>query len=412
MMRLNTNKYILTFGLLLATIFDISAQTIDFSFDTKDYNGVVMPLTERLDSSKNYLVLFSAFWCNPCVKQLDNIFSKNIDLYRDLYNLEVIILNDDYYDQTNLALNKIKEKQWYFNQYLTDDIFGDLGVTSIPRDYLILAGETTGERVYTSSFLEELESHYIDYGHTSPFFTRNTQFTVSDDCNETSIYNYGESEFEVHLGKKYHNVNGQYYRSGIQNKNIYRYDPLIEDEVLVFDFYLDKCSAFTLTDHEGDAILLTIESVTISDGVISITTDQMIETDCGEDIPFIISSEYGSNAGLVFDIEHNEIKSKLVCHTQDDDVLYSSEDLYVYCDPVSTEEYGFGSQISLTNNPGNGRFEVIGSENLEVVILNVLGEEINYKNLGGSIDISNHSAGIYMVYGVKDRFFIGRYVKS
>jgi len=412
-MRMKNMKSILIIGLLLTFVLNINAQTIDFNFETKDYNGDVKLLTERLDQSKNHLILFSAFWCLPCVKQLDDVYSKNIDLYRDLYNLELIILNDDYYDQTNIALNKIKEKQWYFNQYLTDDIFGDLAVTSIPRYYLVLAGETTGERVYSSNFLNKLETYYIENGHTSPFFTKNTQIIASEDCSDISVSTYGETDSEMYLGKEYHNINGQYYRSGIQNKNIYRYDPLIHEEVLVFDFYLDKCSAFTLTDHEGDAMLLTIETITTEDDVITIETNQTIETDCGEDIPFIISSKYGSNAGLVFDIEDNEIKSKLVCHTQGDEVLYSSDDLSIYCDPVNTEEEDFSSNLSLTNNPGNGRFEVVGSDDFTIEIRNVNGKKVKYHSQNGSVDISNYSAGIYMVYEVTSsaQVLIGRYVK-
>jgi len=280
----------------------LSGQQIDFSFDTKDYNGVVMPLNERLDDDKNYLVLFSAFWCQPCVKQIDDVFSQNIDQYRDIYNLEVIVLNDDYYNETNIAKNKMREKQWYFHQYMTDDIFGSLGVNSIPRDYLILAGESTGERVYTSNFLSVLEAEYVESGYESIFFSENTQHLRAEDCAVTS-YTYGVLNSETINAQLYHNVDGNYFRSGILNKNIYRYNTLSDQEEMVF------------------------ESRSVVDGEIIIETDQMIESDCGEEIPFVMSSIYGSNAGLLFDIEQNEITSRLVCQTTNQESVYIDDEL-------------------------------------------------------------------------------------
>ena len=346
---------------------------------------------------KNYLILFSAFWCQPCVKQLDDVFSKNIDVYRDLYNLEIIILNDEYYNETNIALNKIREKQWYFQQYMTDDIFGDLGVNSIPRDYLILAGKTEGKLVYASSFLLELESHYIENGYNSPFFSKNEQQVSSSNCDDVVNHNYGVTNTETFIGKEYHNVDGQFYRSGILNKNIYRYNPIAESEDLVFDYYLDKCDVFTLRDQEGDAIQISIESRKIEDDEIIIETDKTIKNDCGAQVPFVLSSEYGSNAGLVFDIENNEIVSRLICHTEDKEIIYLDDELSYLCESVHTKEPDRKKQIIITNNPGNGIFEVVGSSNSTIKILNVNGQSASYNKNGNRVDISDLATGVYLV---------------
>lgn len=397
-MRIASN-YIKCAFLLCAIVFcasNLSGQTIDFSFDTKDYNGVVLPLTERLDPTKNYLVLFSAFWCLPCVKQIDDVFSKDIDTYRELYNLEVILLNDDYFNETNIARNKIREKQWYFHQYLTDDIFGELGVNSIPRDYLILAGESTGERVYASNFLSALESAYIENGYESVFFDQNVQQVSLESCNVTS-YAYGVSDSESFNDKVYHNVEGQYYRSGILNKNIYRYNPLTDEEDLVFDYYLDQCDVFTLIDHEGDAIQLSVESRSMVSGKILIETDQMIKSECGEDIPFIMSSVYGSNAGLVFDIENNEIVSRLVCQTTDQESVYADEELADLCISVDTDETQIENEVRLTNNPGNGVFEVLDNNNLPITVLDINGNAVDCQQKQYGVDLSELPNGVYIV---------------
>lgn len=390
-------KSALVISLCMVFSFSLNGQTIDFTFDTKDYDGQVIPLDQRLDPEKNYLILFSAFWCQPCVKQLDDVFSKNIDTYRDLYNLEIIILNDEHYDRTNIALNKIRDKQWYFQQYMTNNIFGELGVNSIPRDYLILAGQSQGERVYASNFLSALESHYVETGYESPFFSQNVQKVSSTNCMDILSHNYGNTTSETYIDKEYYNVEGQYYRSGILNKNIYRYDPLAENEQIVFDYYLDECDQFTLRDQDGDAIQVSIESRKVENGEIIIETDQMIKNDCGIDIPFTMSSLYGSNAGLIFDIENNEIVTRLVCHTKDEESIYLDEELEDLCGPVSTKEHDQPNPLSLTNNPGNGIFDVNNDDNVAIKILNVNGKNIPFRKSGQSIDISHFPSGVYLV---------------
>ena len=384
----------------------LSGQQIDFSFDTKDYNGVVMPLNERLDDDKNYLVLFSAFWCLPCVKQIDDVFSQNIDQYRDIYNLEVIVLNDDYYNETNIAKNKMREKQWYFHQYMTDDIFGSLGVNSIPRDYLILAGESTGERVYTSNFLSVLEAEYVESGYESIFFSENIQHLRTEDCAVTS-YTYGVLNSETINAQLYHNVDGNYFRSGILNNNIYRYNMLSDQEELVFDYSLGQCDEFTLKDHEGDALQITVESRSVVDGEIIIETDQMIESDCGEEIPFVMSSIYGSNAGLLFDIEQNEITSRLVCQTTNQESVYIDDELADLCLPLDIEELEIENSIRLTNNPGNGLFEVIGNTNLPIRVHDIYGNLIENPQNQNAVDLSKSANGPYIVIvGNTNRLYI------
>ncbi len=393
------NRYIKYGRLICLMVFcltNLGAQTIDFSFYTKDYDGGVVPLTERLDPDKNYLMLFSAFWCQPCVKQIDDVFSQDISVYRELYNLEIILLNDDYFDETNIARNKIREKRWYFNQYMTDNIFGALGVNSIPRDYLILAGESTGERVYASNFLSVLESKYIENGYESVFFDKNIQQVLTSTC-EVSAYDYGVTGSEMFNNKEYHNVNGQYYRSGILNKNIYRYNPLTEEEDIVFDYYLGLCDGFTLRDYEGDAIQLTVESRTIVEGEIIIETDQMIVSECGEDIPFIMSSTTGSNAGLVFDIEDHKIVSRLVCHTAEHESVYVDDEIANLCIAVNTDELTVEDDLRLTNNPGDGVFRVIGDINLPIIVRDIYGNINVDAQYGNSIDISILPNGIYSV---------------
>lgn len=406
----NWSKYIrntLNIGLCLCFSVGVSGQIIDFTFDTKDYDEIVKPLNERLDSEKNYLVLFSAFWCQPCVKQLDDVFSKNIDIYRDLYNLEIIILNDDHYNQTNIALNKIRDKQWYFHQFMTDRIFIDLGINSIPRDYLIIAGKTEGKRVHSSSFLSALESHYIESGYDSPFFSDNSQQLSSSDCTDIDIHNYGLVNTATYINKEYYAVDGQYYRSGVLNKNIYRYDLLAEKEILVFDYYLDKCDEFTLRDQEGDAIQISIESSVIEDGEIVLETNQTIKNDCGDNVPFIMSSAYGSNAGLIFDIENDEIVSRLICHTKDNQSIYMDTELADLCESVSTVAHELQNKIYLTNNPGNGIFEMVGSQNLQVNIFDVNGQEVSFRKSGAFVDITTFPAGVYLVsVGSKSTIYI------
>lgn len=394
--------HILTIALFCFIGLTLGAQTIDFTFDTKDYDGNVLPFNERLDPERNYLVLFSAFWCLPCVKQIDDKLSKNIRLYRDQYNLEIILLNDDYYDDPHIALDKIRDKQWYFDQYMTDGIFSSLGVSSIPRDYFIPAGESTGKRVYANSFLRDIEDYHIENGYTSVFFHKQSQVIASENCKDLQKVEYGLSESAAYNDTTYHLAGAQYYRSGILNKNIYRYDPLIGGEVIVFDYYLNQCDEFDLVDHEGDRMTISVEDRIVTDGGITLITDMPLSGACSEGIPLILSSEYGSNAGLIFDIENGEIVSHLVCHSKDGESVYTSPQLGDLCESLGSTDLVDLSGLSLSNNPGNGRFEVLGNPTDLKITTEIFAADgatiTDWRPSGESrIDISYATSGIYTI---------------
>lgn len=371
---------------------------ISMTFPVKDFNGDVAPLHERLNPERNYLILFSAFWCQPCVNALNNTHSQKIEEYREDYNLEVIIFDDQHYDRIDVANSKIKAFQWRFQMYMLDDLYSELGITSIPRYYFLPAGETEALIASRSRYLEEIDDYYADRRPTTTLYQANRQVIVQDDCDDPIAYEFSSKDSIRISNKPYIEIDGHAYNTDIIGRNLYRYDPLTFRNVPVFDYHLRHCDEFELRDHEGDALTLYAEEVVDEDGHITIITDAVISIECGEDIPFVMSTRYGSNAGIHFDIEDGEIKTRLICHDQNDNQIYSDPDLEVLCSAVSTNEQNL-NEVTLTNNPGNGQFEILGLDAMEksVEIYDINGIKIRELYSRSSVDITRLPVGTYLI---------------
>jgi len=395
-MKNNIKIYISVLFLFL--IGNVNGQMITMSMTAKNFDGEEKSLVDHLDREKNHLILFSAFWCAPCVKAINDIHSKNIEKYRDEYNLKVIILDDEHYTSLPNAYRKIKGNQWYFDMLFLDNQYGENGITSIPRYYFLPAGDSTAFQVSRSTFLDDIDEYYTEIGYESIFFQENQQTIVKEDCQELIISQSSNAPITEINGKDYYDINGVHYRSRTQSKNIYRYDQILHEEIIVFDYYLEKCASFVLRDHEGDEMVISAESREVVDEEIIIFTDAMIDAGCDDEIPFVLSSVYGSNAGLQFDIENGKIVSRLICHQSDGEEIYTDSTLADLCGSVSTADIKNGTEWSLSSNYGNGIATIVGTAKLDnYSIINVSGQLINKVQNTRTIDLSNLAKGIYLI---------------
>lgn len=340
--------------LLIVAAWPTYGQDLSLDFDTKDYDGNVLSLSDRLDEDKNYMILFSAFWCAPCVRKIDDTFSQQIAHYRENYNLELIILNDDYYHQPRTALRQIRRKGWNFPMYLTDDIYRDLGVTSIPRYYMLPAGEDTAFRVYGGSFLEDLETFFLELGQEHFFSTSIGQVTHrGGDCDDRQYLSSPDSTVSTTSGGSYYSIGDHLYRSGALNRSIIRYDLNTHTEHLITDFSLSVCDRMLITDHQHDTILVTVTDRIEEDGHVTLLTDAWVDSGCGPPIPFTMSTVYGTNAGLVFDIEDGVFVSRLLCHTDDGATVFSDDTVDEACTTTQVHEDLHHKLYHAYPNPGN-----------------------------------------------------------
>jgi len=386
--------------LAIAQCLSVSAQPdeISMTFPVKDFHGNVEPLNERLDPEKNYLILFSAFWCQPCVNAINYTHSEKIEEYREQYNLEVIILDDEHYNRVDLASSKIKAFQWRFQMYMLDDLYGDLGINSIPQYYFLPAGETNALIASRSRYLDEIEDYYADQRMTTTLYQANRQVIAYGDCTQPVVHKFSIEDTTDLSGQPYIEIDDHAYNTEIISRNLYRYDPLTQQDVLVFDYHLRHCDAFELRDYQGDALTLYAEEVTKEEGHITIITDAVISNGCGEDIPFVMSTQYGSNAGIHFDIEDGVISSRLVCHEQNGNQTYSDPSVADLCSSVTTVEQKT-ELVSLTNNPGNGQFEILGlaQKGMSINIYDMDGSKVKVIANSTRLDLSDLMAGTYLL---------------
>ncbi|MFT4532995.1 MAG: hypothetical protein ACJA1A_001024 [Saprospiraceae bacterium] len=74
---------------------------------------------------------------------------------------------------------------------------------------------------------------------------------------------------------------------------------------------------------------------------------------------------------------------------------------------MRTVKHELQNHTYFTNNPGNGVFETVESKNLQIKIIDVNGQEVSFRKSGDFVDISNFTAGVYLVgVGSKNTIYI------
>lgn len=342
-------KNVITFLIFLNYLPYAFGQEIKLGFVTKDFQNEKTPLINRLDEDKNYVIIFYAFWHSPTNNLVANKYAKVIDKYRKEHNLELILINDEHFDNIKPALDRIKSQELNFNLYLTNDIYDSLGIKVVPTYYFLPKGESAAMEV-TSNFIKEIDDFYIKRGFSS-FFDNSIAHTIIDkSCN--TIFNKigGESPKTIIGPYEYYTLGRRLIRSGITSNTIYTLNPSTNMEEVLFDYQVELCDTMVLKDQDGDQLVLRVEEINNSGNDVEIITNAMIMNPCGETTPFILSPKYGSNAGYYFDIDGDSIVTILSCQYFNDELSYQNPNFEHKCLTTNIDQ----TQISIYPNPSNG----------------------------------------------------------
>ncbi len=300
---------------------------------TKDSSGQISILKDRLDPETNYLIESMAFWCVPCINSI-NRFQYHKQYWKERYNLEVILLEDEHYDHMDYVIAQTEEHGWTIPIFTTDDIFTSLGITSIPRYFLVKARSTKEVRI-SNIYNHDLIFQQFFESEMYPSILKNdfTQYIQNEDCTISMHTSFAKDSIDID-GFTYYDFDGLLLHEDSNGKNLYTYSGG-NSPYLFFDYPL--CAKRILTDADGDQIEVSIIDIAKTDSTRILTTDKYIESGCGIDsFPFQIIQGIGTNAGLNFDIKNGKIVSRLVCHQSNDSIIYTNESLAAYCHPSST----------------------------------------------------------------------------
>ena len=347
---------------------------------TKDLTtGEVRPLIDRMHPEVNYIVDASQFWCSPCNAGIRRLLTIKTYL-KETYNLEIIILEDEHWNDTASALEKKADRNWDFDLYSLDSNFDFFGVESYPTYYFVPAGfsKPTVEGVSTNCVALDafLKSEIRQLNFRSQILDHITQTTTLD-CSSADYLEINPLETQFIIGHKYTQVGTHYLREDSLTGSISCYYPFPTLDSMYLDFTLPICSKIDLRDIDGDFLSMQVTDIYQKDGREHRVMNKMIDTGCGEEIPFEIITGLGTNAGLLFDIEGHKIVSRLVCHTVNDSLVYRDVNINLGCITSSVAERK-NEEIKLYPNPTSKSLtlELFWPDTTAIQIHNTQGQEV------------------------------------
>jgi len=137
----------LTIIILLFSLVSLSAQEDKnniLTAITKDTEGELLTLLERLDPEVNYIIKVGQFWCAPCRLGVSAMLAQKA-LLKEKYNTEVIILEQEYLSRPEELVRKKKAYNWDFPIYSLPSGYGFFGISGIPDYFFVKAGAVSPE---------------------------------------------------------------------------------------------------------------------------------------------------------------------------------------------------------------------------------------------------------------------------
>lgn len=325
------------------------------NLEVKDTDQMVSLLKEKLDDDTHYIIEAMAFWCVPCLRSMDE-FTYHRSYWKERFNTDIILLEDESYNDLAYVINEMAENEWSLPIYLSDGAFDSLGITSFPRYYFKEAGVDSVYRIYGSHekfLLETVDSIVFSSIWEEEF----TQQLSAPDCEELSIDSYSDLNTYQIAEHTYHKYGDLLLREDPLNGDLIKYNEADSTESYHLRYSTGLCLTQSLRDKDDEEITVKIMDRYQIEGRLHLLTDQYIQSECSqEDIPFIIIQGIGSNAGIDYDIEEGKIVSRLICHQQSDTIAYADESLAELCAPVFVEMSRLEHTFLVYPNPNQGIF--------------------------------------------------------
>lgn len=325
----------------------------------KDINGEVYSLRDHIDPSSNYIIEAMAFWCAPCRRSMDD-FTYHQAYWKERFNTEIILIDDEHYDDIPYVENEMQEGNWDLNILLSDEAFSGFGINSYPSYYFI---EAQSDSIYEISsgnerfLLEKVDSIYFNSN-----FDENFQQTyISEECSNivTDYFNVADPLINI-ADHSYYKYSSLLLRERDLNGDLMLLDPLTNEERIYIKYSAPLCSEQVLTDVNGNDLEYKVLEKYQVDGVLHILTDRMIYEECtGDEKSLELIQGLGTNAGLKFDIIDNKVRSRLICHQIEEESTYEDEELSDLCVPLALDEQNNRLEVNILPNPSSGCFQII-----------------------------------------------------
>lgn len=184
-----------------------------------------------------------------------------------------------------------------------------------------------------------------------------------------------------------------YFTEDTVTGRLYRYNPVLEDKVLICDMSLSMGDNFYYTDEYGDSYA-NVYNVTYEDGkkVIHLT-------DCYNSWVFQEGS-FPSYLPIGILKDYSEMcTSYLLCEYKDGEQIFVNQSFETcYIDEVSIQEQNQRQEkVSVYPNPAKDFVRIEGTEASEVQVYNALGQMVRTVQGTNEIDLSGLVEGVYLL---------------
>ena len=180
-----------------------------------------------------------------------------------------------------------------------------------------------------------------------------------------------------------------YFREDVANGKLYRYDPILGQDILLCDMSLAVNDLFYYTGIDGETYAI-VYSITYEDG------EKVIHLTDGFDSWIFHEGIFPSYLpiGMVMDCE-----SSLLCEYKNGDQVFTNphfESCYIDWDSVE-EQNQQQEKVSLYPNPAKGNVSIEGIEPAEVQVYNALGQLVKTVRGTNEVELSGLVEGVYLM---------------
>ena len=384
----NISSVLLVFSFCIIGLTSFGQNESILDFTVKKLNGDTLKLRDNLDPNANYIIETMAFWCEPCIRSIDE-FNYHKNYWKERFNVNILLLEDEHWDDLPFVESKMEELGWDLEIVVSNDQFSTVGINSIPKYFF--KGVASDSVEVVSGNIEKFLIERVDSIKYEPILENDfKQVSVSADCEQLTVFKFDASEDIDINGNNYKVINDIPFRESDQNGNIIRFNSAKGEDETYIKFSSALCSRIWLKDLEGDSLLVKILDRYQQDSVLHVVTDQVISNECpGEEVSFELVQNIGTNAGFNFNIENGRIISRLICHKQEEELIFIDDELGIMCQSLSTKPLSLDQlNIQVYPNPvrsnlqiklyfdGKKKIEIINSNGQILVSKNTENNEI------------------------------------
>ncbi len=398
-----------TFGLLMYFLLFsivIGAQTPNaiLEIETKDSNGEIQSLKDRLLPDLNYLILVFNIEGNYDINHINEIKHQK-NYWKEKYNIEVILLEDKKLYSFDTFGDIINSLEIPYSIYATDSIF-NYGT----NNYRYIIPANTNHVIRRScNYCNSYDSLFDEYFKTTKYrsvFNQSFTQAVISTCDEEKINYYDNTKDTIIENVKYYKFDSIFLREDPVTKSILKYrvctNSCFKNYVTYIRYPIRMCKSSYLKDFEGDKLKIKIIDIIETEHSTRYITNRFIVNPCSQDsIPFELVQGIGTNAGILFDIEDDKIVSFLVCHKEGETTTYQYQDLSQFCGANSTTTT-IDNTFKLYPNPARdiASIDFKNIENRTVQLYNMKGQLLftsKYNQQKIDLSLKGYQGGIYYI---------------